>query len=371
VNISDASISDAGISDAGISDAGISYAGAELVSCASTLFERAGLEAEIAHVVAEVLVEAELLGYDTHGLQFVPAYLSAIEAGRTRTSGQPEVLRDEGAALVLDGRYLPGQWVVRRALAMGLERLGDHPMVSLAICRSQNISCLATYVKRAADQGALAILAASAPDNAVVAPHGGREPRLSTNPLAIAIPTAEHPILIDTSTSSVTNRFIERTRRAGARLPEPWLVDAAGMLSDDPEAIYADPPGAILPAGGRMQGHKGFALSILVEALTSGLAGAGRATPETAGGNHLFLLLIDPEAFGGSASFQREIGHLARVCREVKPIDPDQPVRMPGDRAHARMAEQQASGVRLHPETLQRLLPWLDKYGLAPPRPLS
>jgi L-lactate dehydrogenase len=322
-------------------------------------------------VVSEVLVEADLLGYDTHGLQFVPAYLSAIEAGRTTTSGVPDIIRDEGAALVLDGRGLPGQWVVRHALDIGLARLGSHPMVSLAIRRSQNIACLATYVKRAADQGALAVLAASAPHNAVVAPHGGREPRLSTNPLAIALPTDGNPILIDTSTASTTNRFIERTRRAGEHLPEPWLVDAGGALSDDPEVIYADPPGAILPAGGAVQGHKGFALSILVEALTSGLAGAGRATPEMAGGNHVFLLLIDPAAFGGADAFRRETGHMAQMCRETMPIDPGRPVRMPGDRAHARLADQLANGVQLHPEILQRLAPCFAQYGVAPPSPLA
>ena len=347
------------------------YPHLDLANCVTTLFERAGLEAEIAAVVAEVLIEADLLGYDTHGLQFVPAYLENIEAGRVCTSGKPEVLRDEGAALVLDGLNLPGQWVVRQALDIGLDRLRDHPMVSIAISRSQNISCLATYVKRAADQGVMAILTTSAPGNAVVAPHGGREPRLSTNPLAFGIPTDGDPILIDTSTSSTTNRSIERARRSGQRLPEPLLVDADGNASDDPEAIYTVPPGAILPVGGRTQGYKGFALSILVEALTSGLAGAGRSTPETAGGNHFFMLLLNPDSFGGSAAFQRETSYLAEYCRNTAPVDPGQPVRMPGDRACARMAEQKVSGVQLHPEIMQRLLPWLEKYEIVAPEPSS
>ena len=346
------------------------YSHRDLTTCTAALFERAGLDSEIAHVVAEVLIEADLMGYDTHGLQFVPAYLLAIEDGRTRRSGQPEILKDAGAALVIDGRFLPGQWVVRHALDRALERIADHPTVTVSICRSQNISCLATYAKRAADRGVMAILAASAPGNAVVAPQGGREPRLSTNPLAMGIPTNTTPILIDTSTASVTNRQVERTRRAGVRLPDPWLVNSEGKLSDDPEALYTDPPGAILPAGGESQGHKGFALSILVEVLTSGLAGAGRSTPELAGGNHVFLQLLDPDAFGGGAAFERETGFLADYCRETTPIDPNQPVRMPGDRAHARWAEQRANGMTLQPEILHRMMPWFDKYGLAAPQPL-
>ena len=345
------------------------YSHGDLNQCITVLFERAGLQPEIAGTVAEVLIEADLLGYDTHGLQFVPAYLTAIEEGQTCLTGAPRVLRDEGSALVLDGLFLPGQWVIRQALETGLERLENHPMVSLAISRSQNISCLATYVKRAADRGVMAILAASAPKNAVVAPHGGREPRLSTNPLAIGIPTDDKPILIDTSSSSTTNRFVERTRRQGEKLPEPLLVDASGEASDDPETIFADPPGAILPLGGMSQGHTGFALSILIEALTSGLSGAGRSTPEKAGGNHVFLLLLDPDAFGGGAAFTHETGFLAEYCRDTAPVNPDRPVRMPGDRALASMAEQLANGIELHPEILQRLMPWLDKYDVALPTP--
>lgn len=354
------------------------YHSDDLIRCAAWLFERAGLDGAIAAVVAEILVEADLLGYDTHGLQFAPAYLADIEAGRTTVSGEPEILNDNGGSLLLDGRRLPGQWVVIRALAMARERIGQHPVVTIAMRRSQNISCLATYVRRAANGGQLALLTTSSPGNAVVAPHGGRTPLLSTNPFAIGIPTDGAPILIDTSASATTNRRIERAQRAGERLPQPWLVDNTGHPSDDPEVIRAEPPGAILPAGGLEMGHKGFALALFVEALTSALAGQGRAaganaTPgeEPALGSNIFLQLIDPVAFGGIDAFRHETGYLARICRDALPLADGPAVRVPGDRAHRAWAEQCRNGVSLHPEIMQRMLPCLEKYGVAPPAPLA
>lgn len=345
------------------------YRHTDLIDCTATLFECAGLDAPIARTVAEILVEAELLGYRTHGLQFVPAYLSGVESGRTTTSGDPAILRDHEGALLLDGRQLPGQWVVVRALNMALERLGDSAVMCVAIRGSENISCLATYVKRAAVRGVMAVLTTSSPGNAAVAPFGGRDARYSTNPIAIGIPTDGTPILIDTSTSSTTNRMIERTQRAGGRLSREWLIDNAGRPSDDPAAFFADPPGAIMPAGGLDQGHKGFAFAILVEALTSGLAGVGRA--DDAPGSNLFLQLIDPAAFGGADAFRRETGFFAAHCRDTPPLDPAAPVRMPGDRANALHDEQIAVGVTLHPEILPRMQPLLEKYEVPMPAPIA
>lgn len=345
------------------------YRHTDLIACTATLFQRAGLDEIIAQTVAEILVEAELLGYGTHGLQFVPAYIAGVESGRTATSGEPAILKDNPGALLLDARRLPGQWVVVRALDLALERLSDTGMIGVAIRGSENISCLATYVRRAVARGVMAVLTTSSPGNAAVAPFGGRAPRYSTNPIAIGIPTDGTPILIDTSTSSTTNRMIERTRRSGGRLARKWLVDNAGRPSDDPEAFYADPPGAITPAGGLDQGHKGFAFAILVEALTSGLSGLGRA--DGAAGGNVFLQIIDPQAFGGSDAFRRETGSFAEYCRDTPPLDPDAPVRMPGDRAAALYDDQTVSGVALHPEILPRMTPLLEKYDVALPAPIA
>jgi LDH2 family malate/lactate/ureidoglycolate dehydrogenase len=351
----------------------------DLIAAAAGLYRSAGLDGEIARVVAEILVEADLLGYTTHGLQFMPAYLAQLEGGKWTTSGAPEIVADNGAALRLDGRGLPGQWNVVKALELALERStvsgGAHPVVSVAIGRSQNISCLATYCRRAAEAGAMALLVTSSPGATGVAPAGGRGMALSTSPIAAGIPARskshDHPILFDMATSATTNRALERTRREGGKLPYKSLVDADGNPTDDPEAFYTEPPGAILPMGGIETGHKGTAISILIEALTSGLAGWGRAPGEEKSfGNNVFLQLIDPGAFAGADAFTTETGHLAETIRNVPPMAGTDAVRVPGDRAYRLWREQTEKGVELHPEILPRMAPWFEKYGVAAPNPI-
>ncbi len=341
-----------------------------LIETSEALFVAAGLDELIARTVAEILVEADLLGYETHGLQFVPAYLSAIETGRLAKSGSPEILNDSGNGLLLDGQGLPGQWNVVHALELASTRIAEHAVVAVSIRGSGNISCLATYVKRAADAGYMALLA-TAGTTPVVAPHGGRAGATSTNPIAIGAPTNGGPVLIDFSPASTTNRMLERTRRAGERLPETWLVDNEGALSDDPATVLEDkPPGAILPIGGDAHGHKGFALAIIVEMLAAGLAGQARDSRLAYGDCNVYLQLIDPEKFGGGDRFRSEIGALADLCREVAPRDGYDEVRMPGDRSMQRYAAQIVDGVALHPEIVARMAPCLEKYGVAMPHTL-
>ncbi len=345
------------------------YRHEELIAATEALYVAAGLAEPVARAVAEILVEADMMGYSTHGLQFVPAYLAGIEAGTTRTDGEPEIISDRGSVVLLDAKRLPGQWAMLRALDLAQARLGVHPVVCVAMRRAGNISCLATYVRRAALEGAFALLTASAPGNAVVAPHGGRAPRYSTNPFAYAVPAPAHPILVDTSASSTTNRAIERARRIGIDLEGHWLVDASGHDSADPETIYTDPPGAIQPLGGAALGHKGFAFGILVEALTSGLAGQGRASGEGSG-NTVFLQLIDPAAFGGLAGLENEMAALGQLCRDTPPRSGFDHVRMPGDKADALYNDCLDRGVRLHPDIPPRLIPCFEKYGIPMPQTL-
>ena len=176
---------------------------------------------------------------------------------------------------------------------------------------------------------------------------------------------------MDISASTTTNGLVGRLNRAGngERLPGPWLVDNRGNATDDPAAFVADPPGAILPLGGMDLGHKGFALALLVEALTSALAGHGRADGESRWGASVFIQLIDPGAFGGREAFARETGWLADACRTA-PVKPGAPaVRMPGELALKLREQRLAEGVPLHAEILPSLAPWAQKLKVPLPRP--
>ena len=343
------------------------YAADALRGFATRLLQRAGLVEERASVVADVLVEADLLGVTTHGLDMLGRYLEELAGGGMAREGEPETLRDSGSALTWDGRRLPGPWLVKRAIAAARERLAAHPTVSVVIRRSHHIGCLQAYLKPVTDDGLVILLTCSDPTGAGVTPHGGVASRLTPNPLAAGFPTAAAPVLLDVSLSTTTNALTKRLHDEGERLPGPWLVDADGRATDDPSVLFAERRGAMLPLGGLDLGHKGFALALLVEALTSGLAGHGRADPPEGWGASVFLQLIDPAAFAGKDAFVRETTRLAALCHETPVAAGKPPVRLPGERALARRAAQLESGVTLRASILESLQPWAERLSVEMP----
>jgi L-lactate dehydrogenase len=252
-----------------------------------------------------------------------------------------------------------------------MPRARQYGSATLVIRRSHHIACLAAYLLRAAEAGFLMVLASSDPAVQSVAPHGGTRAVFTPNPLAIGIPTSGTPYLVDISASVTTNGMSARMHKAGRQFEHAWMLDAAGHPSHDPAVLAADPPGTILPLGGLEAGHKGFGLALMVEALTGGLSGHGRADPPDGWGATVFMSLYDPSAFGGSTDFLRQMDWLGTACRDNPPRPGVDAVRMPGDRGMARRAEQQAAGVALHPTIAPMLTDCAAGYGMEFPAPLA
>jgi L-lactate dehydrogenase len=340
-----------------------------LLRFGQSLLIASGLAEERARDVAEVLLEADLLGHTTHGFALLPAYLKELKDGTMEKAGEPGVVADHGSTLTWDGRYLPGPWLVRRAIAAARERLFQYPVITVSIRRSHHIACLQAYLQPVTDAGLFILLTCSDPASRTVAPHGGTAPRFSPNPIAAGIPTDSDPILIDTSTSSTSNGVCNRLAASGERLPGAWLIDRNGNPTDDPHVLPGEQGGAILPLGGLDLGYKGFALALIVEALTNALASHGRADDESRWGASVFLQIIDPERFGGRAAFLRESSFFAKFCRET-PTPPGKPsVRLPGQAALSRRKEQLATGVTLHPTIMPALVPWAKELRMSLPAP--
>ncbi len=348
----------------------IRYQHSALTAFAQDLLQRAGLEPDKATAVAEVLVEGDLLGHDTHGLAQLPGYLGEIASGSMRKSGAPIVVADHPAAVTWDGQRLPGPWLVLQAMALATERAATQGTCTVVIRRSHHIACLAAFLQRATDAGLMMLLSCSDPNNASVAPFGGLDAVFTPNPLAAGIPTGSTPILLDVSTSATTNGLTNRLHKAGGRLPAQWVMDGNGIPSDDPAVLFADPKGTILPLGGKDSGHKGYGLSLLVESLTGALAGHGRADPREGWGATVFLQIIDPRAFAGLDAFKRQTDQLTSLCHASRPATAGVPVRIPGEKGAGLMQQQIAAGVALHPGIMPALLPWTEKLGVAAPKPL-
>lgn len=345
----------------------MSFAAAALTDFSQTLLERVGLAAERARDVAEILVEGDLLGHTTHGLQLLPGYLQQLESGRMTTEGEPRVIADFPAAITWDGRRLPGPWLLRRALLLATERARRNGTCTVSIRRSHHLACLAAYLPPVTAQGFMVVLACSDPGIATVAPHGGRTPCYSPNPIAAAWPTAGDPVILDVSMSILSNGMTQRLHRTGQRLPGPWALDADGAVTDEPGRVVGNPPGALLPMGGADHGHKGYAMGLLVEALTGGLAGHGRADPAESWGANVYLQVIDPALFGGTDDFVRQTEWLAQTCRASSPRPGYASVRLPGEAGLRRRAHQLAQGVELAPGIFEGLRPWAAKLHVVAP----
>lgn len=346
------------------------YRPTDLIHFAHRLLTQSGLNDDKAQAVADILVQGDLLGHTTHGLAQLGPYLNAIETGGMNKAGEPVVVSDFPAALTWDGQRLPGPWLVLQAMDLASARARTQGTCTVVIRRSHHIACLAAYHKRATDQGLMMILTCSDFNSASVAPFGGLDPVFTPNPISAGIPTSGVPVVMDISCSATTNGLTNRLHAEGKTLPAAWVMDGHGKASDDPGVLFQEPKGTILPLGGMDSGHKGYGMTWLVEGLTGGLAGLGRADPREGWGATVFLQIIDPAAFSGLAAFTRQTDKVAELCHAARPAKPGQAVRTPGERGFDLAAQQTRLGVDLYPSIMPMLKPWADKLGVAAPSPM-
>ena len=342
-----------------------------LAGFAAALLARAGMREDIARDVADVLVEGDLLGHTTHGLALAAPYLAELEKGSMTGAGEPVVVGSRPAAQTWDGGRLPGPWLTLRALDAAMEMASAQGTGTVVVRRSHHIACLEAYLTRATARGMMALVYSSDPVAASVAPFGAVSPVFTPNPLAAGIPTSGDPILIDVSASYTTNSLTTRLYQAGERLPHAWVQDARGMPTDDPRVLFEEPKGTLLPLGGLEAGHKGYALALMIEAMTAALAGFGRADPKEGWGATVFVQALDPRAFGGLDAFARQMDWLVDACHGAAPREGVPRVRLPGERGLKLKREQLERGVELHSTVLPSLEPWAAKLGVAMPATTS
>lgn len=348
------------------------YAVADLERFVATLFERAGLDVERAGSMARVFVGADLLGYSTHGLQRVPINLQWLQDGTTRAAGEPQVLRDRPAAFTWDADFLPGPWVVARAVAEAADRARTCGMAAATLRRCTHVACLAASLLPLLEQRLIGMLIVSTPDERFISPFGARQAVFSNNPIAFCAPTSSVPLLFDVSMAITAGGRVDRAAREGRRLPEACLKTADGTPTDDPTVMSAEPPGTVMPIGGIGHGHKGYALTLLTETLSQALSGHGRSGAAGEGeANSVYLQVMDPLAFSDWSDYLREVDYLLDVCRAAAPDDPQQPVRVPGEGAWRRREAALAGGLSLYPGIFDALQPWAERFGVAPPQPAA
>lgn len=346
------------------------YSYQSLLDFGTSLFEATGLAQQRARTLASVFLEADLLGFTTHGMNRISHNLQWLQDGVSRIQGEPEILAETSNLFNWDANFLPGPWVVTQAIEQCMDKVETAGIVSATIRRSQHIACLGAYCPQIAEAGYVALITCSTPNEHTVCAHGGLEPVFSANPLAFVAPAPDYPILFDVSMCITAGGYVTRANRAGEKLPGKYLKDREGNATDDPSVFFADPPGSIMPIGGESHGYKGYALTMMTEILSMALGGYGRGDESTVNdgeANSVFIHMINPAAFGPPQDFMRQAQAIKAMCENSSHRVGDEAVRVPGQRAWKRRQEQIENGVELFPTIMEDLRPWAEKLGVALP----
>lgn len=322
----------------------------QLERLATRIFAALGVPPPDAEWVATLLVRANLRGHDSHGVIRIPQYVGSIRRGETNPRPELTVLLETPTSAVIDGDLGLGQVVARRAAEVAIAKAAVHGFAGVGTRRSNHIGRLADYAELAATQGFVGLVWTNAPAAESVVPHGGLARRLSTNPLAVAVPgpAGSVAISVDMATSVVAEGKVRVKRNRKERLPEGWAIDGAGRPVTDSVAFYGPPRAGLLPAGG----HKGTALGLIVEVLggiLSGTGAIGGRTGPVLNGN--FLLLIQIERFLPLADFTRQVTELVRFVKSSEPAPGTSEVLVPGEPEARSEAARRVSGIPVEDET--------------------
>jgi LDH2 family malate/lactate/ureidoglycolate dehydrogenase len=308
-----------------------------------------GVPAGAAAVVAELLVEADLAGVDSHGCHLLPLYVERLRSGHIRPDATVTVVRDDGSTVWLDAGLGLGQLAGLRAVELAVERSADNGVAVVAVREATHLGALGAYTRRAAEAGRICFCFQNGPT--FVPPFGGVTPLFSTNPLSYAVPTGREPTIVyDVATTAVAgNKVLLAKKRGDPTIPEGWANDSRGRPTTDTSAASVR----------HLQwfgGHKGFGLGLLVELLAGVLAGSSYGTTEhtssPVGGAErvakgFCLLAIDPERTIGRDELRRRADELIVEVRTSERADCMDRIWLPGEPEHHRRRERERDGIPL------------------------
>lgn len=331
-----------------------------LLKFSQNLLQAGGIGADEAAVVADSLVQANLRGHDSHGVMRIPFYVAKVKDSSVNPTAKLKIEKEAGAVIVADGGWGLGQVLVRDLMRRLVEKAKLTGIACGTLKRAAHIGRLGEYAEIAAQHGMASLICANTHGAAQrVAPVGGKRPRLGTNPLCIGMPGGEKgPFIFDIGTSATAEGKVRVKRIAGMPVPPGWILDPDGKPTTDPNQLYGDPPGSILPMGGD-QAYKGFGLAYMIEMLSGGFSGGQCALPNGPApvGNCAMFVVWNPEFFGGgSHHLLSEVARLEHYVRDVPLCDGVECIQLPGDPERKTLSERQTTGIPLDDGNWKALL---------------
>jgi LDH2 family malate/lactate/ureidoglycolate dehydrogenase len=321
----------------------------------SSIYMACGVPEAEARTVARHQVEANLAGHDSHGVIQTLPYVESIRKGHIVPGAAIDLEQTGPSTWNVDGNWGWGFVVTENVLGTLMDAARREGLAAACIRRQGHVGRLGAYTMMAAEAGFIALMTADSgagPKSA--APYGGRDRRLGTNPISIALPSnTPSPIVLDMATTTVAGGKLDIAISRGEKIPASWIVDAGGRATTDPHDYHAG--GALLPLGGD-QGHKGYALSFVVEALSGILTGLGFGVDEEARHNDgVFIALWDVSRFRPLDEFRAEMAAFASFVKTSRPAKGFKEVLYPGELEHRTTAERRRLGVPIEASTWQSI----------------
>lgn len=305
-----------------------------LLELSCELFEAVGVPADDAKIVATHLVGANLAGHDSHGVMRVPQYTQFLRVETYHAKPTFTILQETPAVVAADAGWGLGQVQANRLLKMLIPKANALGVASGTLRNCGHIGRLGDYAEQATALGLLFFATVNSHGaGRRVAPPGGTEGRISTNPICMAAPTAAAPVVLDFGTSVAAEGKVRVYHQKQQPTPEGWLLDHAGQPTTEAGVLYSDPRGTILPFGGA-QAYKGFGLGLLLDLFSGGLSGGQCSNPTApmAGvGNTVLFTLHNPELFAGHDAFMEQSQKLTAYVRSCPTRDADTRITLPGD----------------------------------------
>jgi LDH2 family malate/lactate/ureidoglycolate dehydrogenase len=346
------------------------YSSQQLTAFAESLFQAAGVPTDEARRVAGSLVDANLCGHDSHGLIRVPQYLEAIGDGRLKPGASFTVVKETAAVLVVDG-------------GRGLGQVQAHRLLDRLVPRAQALGLAAGTLMHCGHIGRLGEFAEAAAKNRMafigtvnghgfgrgVAPPGGIEARIGTNPLCLGAPTNADPVVLDIGTSVCAEGKVRVAFNKGKSVPPGWLLDEKGKETTDPSVLYREPRGSILPLGGP-QAYKGFGIGLLLDMFAGGLSGAPCSRPDAPNlvANAVLFILLDISQFAGASHFLQEIQALSESVRTCPRAEGVSEILLPGDPERREKGRRLKEGIPLDDGTWKQLVAAAERLKVTLPK---
>ena len=330
------------------------------------ILESKEVSAHEAGFVATELCDANLVGHDSHGIMRIVQYAQMMDDGYVKPGSPFEVVSETPVTAVVDGHFNFGQVTASEGLALALKKAKEAGSATVMMRNCNHVGRLGSYSHKAAREGMVAIMAVNAPGPGGVAPFGGMERRLGTNPISIAAPCREDALVLDMTTSATAEGKLRVSHQKGEQVPEGLIIDGHGNPSTDPADYYSKPYGAILPLGGPMLGHKGFGLSVMIDVVCGILSGSGIGRDDLPrGANGVWLQLLAIERFLPRSEYdawmEKYVEHI-KGCPRMPGVEE---ILLPGEIEQRRQQQREAEGVAIPDETWRQISELAESLGVS------